>query len=145
MKISTYHLNKFIIENHKDDPEYIKLISKIYKGNIPECVLRIFNKSPELEDELRQIQIKMQRKLALQLEQELKVAKWIERRNAGNIRAQELRQKKKEEEVRKLKEFKALSDENYVKRMQPIWKEKIENIINQREMVYNNLWFKETS
>jgi hypothetical protein len=143
MKISTYHLNKLIIENHTDDPEYIKLISKIYKGNIPECVLRIFNKSPELNQIEINKQKKLERKLAFQLEQELKVAKWIERRNAGNIRAQELRQKKKEEELRKLKEFQALSDENYAKRMQPIWKEKVENIINQRELVYNNLWFKE--
>jgi hypothetical protein len=151
MPISKYHLIKFIINSYDDhkntnNPDCIKWfndIKHLYNQNIPESlILAIKGKNNEelnrlCDLEIERIQTRKKRE-ALALEsKEQKYKRWIEKRDAGNLR---VLQKKKEFDILKQNETIKKANEEYIKMMMSTWEKQYKEYIDSRRLELQNIF-----
>jgi hypothetical protein len=154
MPISKYHLIKFLINSYDDHNEnannfdwitWFNDISSIYNQNIPESlILAIKRKNNEelnelCNKELERIHLKEKRE-ALALEsKEQKYKRWIEKRDAGNLRVLQKIKEKKESDILKQNETIKKANEEYIKMMMSTWEKQHKEYIDSRRSELQNI------
>jgi hypothetical protein len=157
MGISNYSLTRFILDvsfcDHQassTDPDWkawFHSVSRIFSHrNIPLSVLEglLAKNVPQLstlcEAEITK-RIEKNRRAELQAEhRNEKYERWIQRRDAGNARVQELRKKKQEIDEQKVQEIQRQMNESYVKQLFPVWKQRMDEIVQQRNNEMSTVW-----
>lgn len=160
MKISKYHIIKYILENiiwsnininsnNKIIETEFNIIRKIFKNNIPRALIEgLKSKNIDyltllcnkyiIEDDNRKNIIKTHK-------EPYNIEAWTKKQIATNKQYMKKKThpdilKEKEEQKRIAQESARVYNEQYIKIMTPIWKEDMDKIISTRNEIYNTIF-----
>jgi hypothetical protein len=147
VSISKYHLIRLILDNlyeeqkKKGDPQWegwLNTLGKVFNGTIPKALLLGLKRKSESSElcnlcDVRLLQSQHIKSKELQESAVDAYERWIERRDRGNKRALEKREKEKQEQQAKIRQIQQEAHETYIQQMLPQWKQTLEDYKRKRD------------